>query len=291
MSTSVPALFTVREALAQATAQGLGRIDAQLTLCALLQRPRAWLLGHDTDALSPADTARWQDWLNRRAAGEPLAYLVGEKEFFGLALQVSSAVLVPRPDTETLVDWALELLTAIRAEHPTEPTLRAVDLGTGSGAIALALAAHGPGPGAPLEVTATDASPTALATALANARRLGLPVRGLAGSWFAPLAGERFHLIASNPPYIAEGDPHLAALGAEPISALTAGPDGLSDLRQICAQAPAHLHSGGWLVLEHGWDQAGTVANLMQEAGLTQIGHRRDLGGVIRCTAGKLPLS
>jgi release factor glutamine methyltransferase len=286
-----PPPITVREALAQASAQGLDRIDAQLTLCALLQRQRVWLLGHDTDALSPADAARWQNWLARRAAGEPLAYLVGEKEFFGLALQVSPAVLVPRPDTETLVDWALELLTQVRAEHPNAPMLRAVDLGTGSGAIALALAAHGHAPGAPLDVTATDASPLALATALANAHKLGLTVRGLAGSWFAPLASERFHLIASNPPYIAEGDPHLAALGAEPISALTAGPDGLADLRQICAHAPSHLHPGGWLVLEHGWDQAGTVANLMHEAGLTHIGHRRDLGGVIRCTAGKLPLS
>jgi release factor glutamine methyltransferase len=290
MSTSVPPLLTVQEALAQATAQGLDRIDAQLTLCALLQRPRAWLLGHDTDALSPADTARWQDWLDRRAAGEPLAYLVGEKEFFGLALQVSPAVLVPRPDTETLVDWALELLTAIRAEHPTEPTLRAVDLGTGSGAIALALATQGAASG-PIDVTATDASAPALATALSNAQHLSLAVRGLHGSWFAPLQGERFHLIASNPPYIAEGDPHLSALTHEPISALTAGPDGLADLRQLCTQAPAHLHPGGWLLLEHGWDQAGTVADLMRAAGLQSVTHHRDLGGVLRCTAGKIPFN
>ena len=150
----------------------------------------------------------------------------------------------------------------------------------------LALARHLPG----AQVTATDASPTALATAQANAQRLGLNVRGLLGSWFTPLNGERFDLVVSNPPYICEGDPHLSALTHEPISALTAGPDGLADLRTLCAEAPAHLVPGGWLVLEHGWDQAAAVASLMRDAGLADVGHRRDLGGVLRCTAGKLPV-
>ncbi len=285
LPTSLPAL-TVQEALALAHTHGLDRVDAQLTLGQLLQRNRAWLLAHDDAPLSLDHTARWHDWMARRAKGEPLAYLVGEKEFFGLSLQVSPAVLVPRPDTETLVDWALDLIRQLRTHqaHPAQ-ALRAVDLGTGSGAIALALAAHG----GPLDLTATDASPSALATALANAQRLGLAVHGAQGSWFAPLAGQRFHLVVSNPPYIAEGDPHLAALTHEPTSALTAGPDGLADLRQICAQAPAHLLPGGWLVVEHGWDQAAAVAELMHLAGLHHIDHRRDLGGVLRCTAGKLP--
>ncbi len=283
---TVPPTLTVQAALALALAHGLDRVDAQLSLCQLLQRNRAWLLAHGDAPLSLDHNAVWRDWMARRQAGEPLAYLVGEKEFFGLSLQVSPAVLVPRPDTETLVDWALDLIRALRTHqpHPGQP-LRAVDLGTGSGAIALALAAHG----GPMAITATDASPAALATALANAQRLGLHVQGAQGSWFAPLAGQRFHLIVSNPPYIAEGDPHLAALTHEPTSALTAGPDGLADLRQICAQAPAHLLPGGWLVLEHGWDQAAAVAELMRLAGLQQIGHRRDLGGVLRCTAGKWP--
>jgi release factor glutamine methyltransferase len=282
--------LTVRAALALAQTQGLERIDAQLTLGALLQRNRAWLLTHDDDTLTPSDAARWRDWLARRAAGEPLAYLTGHKEFFGLNLAVSPDVLVPRPDTETLVDAALALLPELRATlpDPSQP-LRLLDLGTGSGAIALSLAAQGAASG-PVDVTATDASAPALATALANAQRLGLAVRGLHGSWFAPLQGERFHLIASNPPYIAEGDPHLRALTHEPISALTAGPDGLADLRQLCAQAPAHLHPGGWLLLEHGWDQAGAVSDLMRAAGLQSVTHHRDLGGVLRCTSGKLPV-
>lgn len=280
--------LTVRDALAQAQAQGLSRIDAQLTLGELLQRNRAWLLAHDDEPLPLADALRWADWLARRADGEPLAYITGHKEFFGLALDVSPAVLVPRPDTETLVDWALDLIRAMRHALPRpELPLDVVDLGTGSGAIALALAAHG----GPLRVTATDASEAALHTAASNALRLGLTVRAQLGPWFAPLAGDRFHLIASNPPYICEGDPHLRALTHEPISALTAGPDGLRDLREICAQAPAHLHPGGWLVLEHGWDQAAAVAELMRTAGFTDIDHRRDLGGVLRCTAGKLTFS
>ncbi len=280
--------LTVRDALMQAQAQGLSRIDAQLTLGELLQRNRAWLLAHDDEALSLADALRWRDWLARRADGEPLAYIVGRKEFFGLDLAVSPAVLVPRPDTETLVNWALDLIGVLRQQSP-QPTapLDVVDLGTGSGAIALALAAHG----GPLRVTATDASEAALHAAASNALRLGLTVCAHLGPWFAPLAGERFHLIVSNPPYICEGDPHLKALSHEPLSALTAGPDGLSDLRQICARAPAHLHPGGWLVLEHGWDQAGAVAELMRAAGFTDIDHRRDLGGVLRCTAGKLTFS
>ncbi|MEY4765386.1 MAG: peptide chain release factor N(5)-glutamine methyltransferase [Pseudomonadota bacterium] len=282
----LPVDLTIREALDLARAQGLERVDAHLTLGHLLQRQRAWLLAHDDERLGAQQSDRWRDWLARRVAGEPLAYILGEKEFFGLHLRVSPQVLVPRPDTETLVDWALDIVRELRTQrpHPDAP-LSVVDLGTGSGAIALALAAHG----GPLQVTATDASEGALNTVLANAQALGLTVRCVAGHWLSPLAGERFDLIVSNPPYIAEGDPHLAALTHEPISALTAGADGLADLRTLCRQAPDHLHPGGWLVLEHGWDQAAPVAQLMHDAGLTAVGHRRDLGGVLRCTAGKLP--
>lgn len=272
--------LTVAQALSRARDLGVDRLDAHLLVSTLLARPRSWLLAHDQDPL-PADTqARYLELLARRAQGEPLAYLLGDKEFFGLNLQVTPDTLIPRPDTETLVEWALALL-------PADRPARVVDLGTGSGAIALALAHARP----QAEVTAVDASAGALNVALANAQRLGLRVRGRLGSWLAPLAGERFDLIVSNPPYIAEGDPHLAALRYEPLSALTAGPDGLDDLRQIIAQAPAHLTPGGWLLLEHGYDQAEAVTALLGASGFEAIATRFDLGGQPRCTGGRIAAS
>ena len=239
---------------------------------------RAWLLAHDTDVLPADAAARLAVLIRRRLAGEPVAYLTGVKAFHGLQLHVDARVLDPRDGTETLVDWALALLP------PARPA-RVLDLGTGSGAIALAVARQRPA----AQVLAVDASPDALAVARGNAERLGLTVALRAGDWFAPVAGARVDLVLSNPPYIAEADPHLPALAHEPRQALVSGADGLHDIRRIVADAPAHLAPGGWLLLEHGWDQAGAVRELLAAAGLAQVQSRRDLGGVERCSGGRLP--
>ena len=273
--------LTLQQALRQAHQQGLARIDAQMLLLHVLDQPgasRAWLLTHDQDPLSHDQQAQFAQLCAQRLDGVPVAYLTGCKEFFGLPLQVDARVLDPRPDTETLVEWVLDVVEKIVSP-------RVADLGTGSGAIALALAHERP----LADVTAVDASAGALQVALDNAASLGLRLRGLLGSWFAPVAGERFDLIVSNPPYIAEGDPHMAALRFEPESALTAGPDGLDDLRHIIEQAPHHLVPGGWLLLEHGFDQANAVMQLLQNRGFTEVSTRFDLGPQARCTGGRLP--
>ncbi len=274
------AITTLRDALAQAQALGLERIDAQLLLLHILNRAdagRAWLLAHDTDTLAPSEQARFIALCQRRAAGEPVAYLRGMKEFYGLTLQVDARVLDPRPDTETLVDWALQLLAPL-------PAPRVLDLGTGSGAIALALQHQRPD----AQVSAVDASPDALAVAQANAARLGLPVQFARGDWLGGVAGQ-FDLIVSNPPYIAAADPHLAALRHEPLQALASGADGLDDIRTIVAQAPTHLQPGGWLLLEHGWDQAEAVQALLRAAGGEQVQSRKDLAGIVRCSGAQWP--
>ncbi len=273
---------TVAAALAEAQTRGLERLDAQLLLGHLLGRPRAWLIAHDADPLPAATASAYAALCARRAAGEPLAYLVGEREFHGLALQVTPAVLVPRPDTETLVDWALELLAG---ELAGRQPAAVVDLGTGSGAIALAVQHRCP----TARVDAVDVSEAALAVARANAERLGLPVAFHAGSWWRPLAGRRFDLVLSNPPYIAEGDAHLAALRHEPALALSPGGDGLDAIRAIAAGAAEHLAPGGWLLLEHGWDQAAAVAALLADAGLEAVASRPDLAGHLRCTGARRP--
>jgi len=267
---------TLAAALADARTAGLDRLDAQLLLAHVLQRPRSWLLAHDTDLLAPQDAAAFRAAVARRAAGEPLAYITGRKEFHGLSLQVDASVLVPRPDTETLVDWALEHLGAHEAST-------VVDLGTGSGAIALALKHARPA----AHVHAVDASAAALATARANAARLHLDLRFHHGDWWTAVGGQRFQLAVSNPPYIAEGDPHLAALQAEPVMALTSGADGLDAIRRIVADAPAHLEPGAWLLVEHGHDQADAVAMLLRNAGFDAVCSRQDLAGVNRCTGGR----
>jgi len=269
---------TLGSALRQLQTDGLPRLEAQMLLLHALGQPpqaRAWLLAHDDDAL-PADAAtRLHALATRRLAGEPMAYLTGEKHFHGLGLRVDARVLDPRDDTETLVDWALALL-------PPDAPRRVLDLGTGSGAIALAIARARPR----ARVTAVDASADALAVARANAGRLGLALELRHGDWLAPVADERFDLIVSNPPYIAEGDAHLPALAHEPRGALVSGADGLDDLRRIVATAPAHLAPGGWLLLEHGWDQAAAVHALLTDAGFTQVQSRRDLAGIERCSGG-----
>ena len=364
--------MNLAQALAAGTALGLERLDAQLLLLHALGRPdadRAWLVAHDTDALDEPTAAAFLSLCQRRAAAEPLAYLVGHKEFFGLDLKVDARVLVPRPDTETLVGWALEILgchpgrdpgskppapgchpgldpgstSPAPSGHPgrdpasTPPppgchpgldpgsTSRAawiadqvrndslmdqarndspaqqvrsdslagqvgndsvaaqvLDLGTGSGAIALAIKKHLPG----AFVEAVDVSAEALEVAIGNAKSLSLQVEFRQACWLAGTRS-RYDLIVSNPPYVAQGDAHLPDLRHEPAQALEAGPDGLREIRKIISQAPGHLRNGGWLLLEHGWDQAPAVRALLEAAGFGGVQSRRDLAGIERCSGGK----
>ncbi|MFM9425141.1 release factor glutamine methyltransferase [Variovorax sp. GrIS 2.14] len=269
--------MTIAQALAAALALGIDRLDAQLLLLHAIGRPlhdRAWLRAHDTDEFSKSRWPAFARQLDRRATGEPLAYLVGEKEFHGLTLKIDARVLVPRPDTETLVDWALERLDALAS-----PTV--LDLGTGSGAIALALVHARPD----ALVRAIDASADALAVAAANATRLRLAVQFTQADWLDG-AAVSYDVIVSNPPYIAADDRHLAALRHEPITALAAGADGLDDLRRIVRDAPPHLSEGGWLLLEHGHDQADAVRALLAERGFAEVQSRNDLAGIARCSGG-----
>lgn len=260
---------------------GLDRLDAQLLLLHVLGKPaseRAWLLAHDGDALPETAAEKFRQLSLRRVAGEPLAYVVGHKEFFGLSLQVDARVLVPRPDTETLVEWALDQLS----QSGMPGSVRALDLGTGSGAIALALKKNCPA----LDVWAVDASADALAVARANAAQLQLAIHFIHGSWLNNVR-KHFHLIVSNPPYVADSDPHLAALRNEPLQALTAGQDGLRDIREIIQQAPDKLHAQGWLLLEHGYNQAQSVCDLLVQNGFDAVQSRTDLAGVSRCSGGR----
>lgn len=278
---------TVDDALALAQRLGVARLDAQWLLAHHLVRPRGWLLAHGDAALPAAAAETIASDLARRADGVPLAYLTGRRGFHGLELQVTPAVLDPRPDTETLVDWALSLLDPDGALAGV-PAPRVADLGSGSGAIALAVR-HGC-PRA--QVHGTDLSADALAVAAANAGRLALPVSWHRGAWWQalPLEAGPWDLALSNPPYIAAGDPHLPALRHEPPMALVP-PDGngLSALREIVWGAPARLAPGGWLLLEHGFDQADAVAALLRDAGFAEVQHRLDLGGHRRCTGGRWP--
>jgi release factor glutamine methyltransferase len=238
---------------------------------------RAWLMSRDTDELTNDQQQTLDDLIQRRLAGEPVAYLVGRKEFFGLNLKVTSDVLVPRPDTECLVEWALDVLPLSSSS--------VLDLGTGSGAIGLAIKHSRPNS----EVTLVDASEAALAVACGNATSLGLMVHGLQSDWLKNVPGdERFDVIVSNPPYIADGDAHLAALEHEPLMALTSGADGLDAIRRIVQDAPRFLKSGGWLLLEHGYDQATAVRSLLLAQGFSNVESRLDLNGIERCSGGKL---
>jgi len=271
---------TVGDAMRHARQAGVDRLDAQLLLGALLNQSRSWLMIHDEAALMPEQARQFQDWVARRAQDVPLAYLLGQKEFHGLMLQVNEHTLVPRPDTETLVDWALELLAATAPARP-----EVIDLGTGSGAIALAIKHRCP----TATVEALDLSAGALQAAQANAQRLGLDVCFHQGDWWTPLAGRRFDLIVSNPPYIAGDDPHLDALRHEPLQALTPGGDGLSALQALVEGAPAHLRPGGWLLLEHGFDQSDAVTQALRDAGFEAVECRRDLGAQPRVSGGRWP--
>jgi release factor glutamine methyltransferase len=282
MNHTQPLTPTLAQTLLNLQAQGLDRLDAHMLLLHTLGRgthDRAWLLAHDTDLMPPEALQRLHALAERRQQGEPVAYLTGHKEFFGLDLHVDARVLVPRPDTETLVEWVLEALP------PTRPA-SVLDLGTGSGAIALALKHTRPD----LEVHAIDFSQDALAVARANAQHLKLAVQFSQGSWLEGVPS-RFNVIASNPPYIAAQDEHLAALTHEPLQALASGTDGLDDIRHIITQAPKHLLADGWLLLEHGYDQATPVRALLQQAGFKEVQSRRDLNGIERCSGGQLDAS
>jgi len=273
----MPEPITVRRVLAQA---GLAPIDAQVLLAFVLGRNRAWLVAHATDALGAADADAFAKLARRRREGEPVAYLTGQREFFGLSLAVDPSVLIPRPETETLVECALRKLPQQRAS-------RVLDLGTGTGAIALAIA-HAR---AEARVVAVDRSEAALTVARDNARRLALTTVELVhGNWFdAVPPGDRYDVIASNPPYVAAGDPHLAEgdVRFEPTSALIAGSDGLDALRVIIAAAGRYLSPEGWLVVEHGHDQAGPVRALFKDAGFVSLESHRDLCGIPRVAAGR----
>ncbi len=254
------------------------RREAEWLLAAVLGRDLTWLLTWPERGLADAERKQADAWLQRRCAGEPLAYLTGYRDFWSLSLRVTPATLVPRPDTERLVEVALAHLPA---------TGSALDLGTGSGAIALALASERP----QARITALDRSAEALAVARGNGEALGLPVRWLDSDWFAAVAGECFDLIVSNPPYIDVADPHLAVLGHEPLTALVADGAGLADLQHLIATAPRHLLPGGWLLLEHGHDQALAVQAALLARGFTQVQRWQDLGGQDRVSGGQWRVS
>ena len=270
-------LRTISQALDTAKKQGLDRLDAHLLLLyalGKLQTERAWLLANDDSALPSQAADAFDNFSQRRAAGEPLAYIIGYKEFFGLRFSVDARVLVPRPDTETLVQWALDVSSSFASPDILE-------LGTGSGAVAIAIAHT-----LKCKVTATDFSTQALSVASDNAAKLGVDVKFLHSNWFEKVSGH-YHVIASNPPYIKSSDPHLEALTHEPLNALAAGADGLSDLRQIVQSAPNHLQPGGWLLLEHGYNQESPVRTLLVERGFRQVQSRCDLAGIARCSGGQ----
>jgi len=250
-------------------------LDAELLLAHVLGETRTFLKAHPEKMPAPEQAQRFSELLERRVAGEPIAYIVGSRDFWTLTLAVNPSVLVPRPETELLVERALAL--------GPEGSAAIADLGTGSGAIALALASERPG----WKVTAVDISAAALNTARANAMSLELnSVEFLEGAWFAPLKNRRFHLIASNPPYVSESDPALkdATLQHEPQIALASGPDGLNAIREIVLAAPDYLERHGWLLLEHGSDQAAAVAHELVGRGFGHVRSHRDLAGHWRLT-------
>jgi release factor glutamine methyltransferase len=253
-------------------------LENRILLCHALGITRVGLITQSERALTQAEAATLAALVARRVQGEPIAYIVGKREFFGLEFAVTDAVLIPRPDTELLVELTIERLPA-RA--------RVLDMGTGSGAIAVAVAHQRPD----AAVTALDVSEAALAVARANAAANGVAVRFLHSDWYGALDGEVFDLIASNPPYIADGDVHLSQgdLRFEPTGALTDHADGLSALRTITVGAPAHLKPQGWLLMEHGYDQAASVRQLLQDQGYTEVQSWRDLSGIERVTGGRAP--
>lgn len=270
--------MNVSQCLSRGQVLGLPRLESQLLLLHTLGRPlhdRAWLLAHDTDALEPALVSHFEGLVQRRLQHEPVAYIVGHKEFFGLTLQIDQRVLDPRDDTEVLVEWALACAASF--ESP-----RFLDLGTGSGAIALALKSQQ----VHASVTAVDASLDALHVAQHNAQSLSLDVAFIQSDWLKGVTGQ-FEVIVSNPPYIEANDPHLTLLQHEPQEALVSGQDGLEDIRILIREAPKHLVQGGWLLIEHGWQQSTQVRSLLMAAGYQQVQSKLDLAGIERCSGGQ----
>lgn len=275
-------MATIMTLLAEAQLPDLpsARLDAELLLAAALGKPRSFLRTWPERVVDREVRERFEGWLARRRAGEPVAYILGRQGFWSLDLEVAPHTLIPRPDTELLVETALQLL-------PASPA-RVLDLGTGTGAIALALACER----LSWQVSGVDRIPEAVALAERNRERLRLANVGFRQShWFSALEGERFALIVGNPPYIPGSDPHLQQgdVRFEPKSALVAGHDGLDDIRLIVAQAPRFLEPGGWLLLEHGYDQAAAVRDLLLGNGFSEVESRRDLGGHERISLGRLP--
>ncbi len=255
------------------------RREAQILFGHATGVTRGWLSSHRDEAADPSAAEPFRELVRRRRAGEPVAYLVGRREFYGLEFRVTPDVLIPRADTETLVDVALEKLV-----EGTQPDV--LDLGAGSGCIAIAIAHERPA----ARVTATDVSETALKVARDNAVAIGVDVELVSGAWFEPLAGRRFDLIVSNPPYVATGDPHLQQgdLRFEPATALASGTDGLADIRIIVAHAPGYLREGGWLLFEHGCDQADVCRDLLRDTGFGEVVSRADIAGLPRVAGGRL---
>ena len=254
------------------------RLEAQILLCHVIQQPRAYLAAHDRDPIPPEQAAAFDALLQRRLGGEPIAYILGEREFYSLSFKVTPAVLIPRPETELLVELALERL-------PVNRSVRVLDLGIGSGAVAVTLALHRP----QAEVVAVDQSATALEVAQENAQRLGAGnLRMIQSDWYSALGDEKFDLIVSNPPYIAANDPHLAQgdVRFEPPAALASGADGLDAIRTIIRGAAVHLKSGSWLLFEHGYDQAAACRELLAQAGFEQVASAADLAGIERVSYG-----
>lgn len=297
MPTSVQLILTQdRAALESALSldHGTARTEVQMLLGRALHVSRTYLLAHPEQTLDGAQVADYRTLLQRRLAGEPVAYILGEREFYGLTFTVAPATLIPRPETELLVELALQRILPFSrgleatpgGEREGRREARVLDLGTGCGALALAIAHARPD----VSCVAVDASPEALAVAQENARRLNIGnVRLLQGDWFSALAGECFDLIVSNPPYIANGDAHLAQgdLRFEPRAALVSGEDGLGDIRRIVAGARAHLNPGGWLLFEHGYEQAAPSRDLLRQAGFGVVFSSRDLAGIERVSGGR----
>ena len=308
---SIQSALTDATALIKAQHNGVetaetAKAEAQLLLQSMLNVNRAWLIAHENDDLEANIHAAYRALINRRINGEPIAYILGVREFYGLNLKVTPATLIPRPDTETLVDAALakippdssfrqksesSVLKSLDSDFRRNDFFRILDLGTGSGAIALAIAKHRPQASA----LALDASQAALDIATENAQSLKIPnVEFVLSDWFSALSEQnntqKFDLIVSNPPYIEANDVHLnqGDLRFEPLSALASGADGLDDIRTIVTQAPQYLKLRGWLMLEHGYNQADKVATLLKQAGFTEIGHALDLAGIQRVTLGRL---
>ena len=255
------------------------RREAQILFGHAVGASRAWLSAHRDDAADPSAAETFHELVRRRRSGEPVAYLVGRREFYGLEFRVTPDVLIPRADTETLVDTALEILVD-GSPHDV------LDLGTGSGCVAIAIAHERP----EVRVTAVDVSKPALGVARANAATIGVNVELVQGEWFQQLTGRRFDLVVSNPPYVATGDPHLQRgdLRFEPATALASGEDGLADIRVIAADAPAYLREGGWLLFEHGYEQAEVCRDLLLDAGFGEVIRRADIAGLPRVAGGRL---